>query len=78
MRDSKHDSMLRLISLNDRDTLIGIVGCNKLDKVQVFFQDGETEVIDVSKLSEETMSSEPKKVTSRNAVSNNIVKAKLL
>ena len=78
MRDSKHDRMVSLISLNDRDNLIGIVGCNKLDKVQVYFQDGETEVIDVSKLSEETMGSDPKKVTSRNAVSNNIVKAKLM
>lgn len=78
MRDSKHDTMVRLISLNDRDHLVGIVGCNKLDKVQVFYQDGETEIIDVSKISEETMSSEPKKVTSRNAVSNNIVKVKLL
>jgi DNA gyrase subunit A len=78
MRDSKHDTMVRLISLNDRDSLIGIVGCNKLDKVQVYFQDGETEIIDISRLNEETMSSEPKKVTSRNAVSNNIVKTKLV
>lgn len=78
MRDSKHDRMVRLITLNDRDNLIGIVGCNKLDKVIAYFQDGETEIIDVSKLSEETMSSEPKKVTRRNAVSNNIVKVKLI
>ena len=78
MRDSKHDTMVRLISLNDRDNLIAIVGCNKLDKVQVYFQDGETEVINVARIGEETMSSDPKKVTSRNAVSNNIVKAKLI
>jgi DNA gyrase/topoisomerase IV subunit A len=78
MRDSKHDRMVRLITLNDRDTLIGIIGCNKLDKVQVYFQDGETEDILISKLNEETMGSDPKKVTTRNAVSNNIVKVKLI
>lgn len=78
LRDSKRDQMLRLINLNDRDTLISIVGCNKPDKVQVFYQDGKSERIEVSKLKEETMSSDPKKVTMRNAVSNNIVKVKLL
>lgn len=78
MRDSKHDKMVRLISLNDRDILIGVMGCNKFDKLQVYFNDGDMEVIDISKLGEGTMSSEPKKVTTKNAVSNNIVKVKLI
>ena len=78
IRNSKYDGMVKLINLNERDTLVAIVSCNKFDKVQVYYQDSETEIIDVSKLPEETMSSEPKKVTIRNAVSNYIVKAKLL
>ena len=77
-RDSKHDSMLRLISLNDRDRLISVIGCNKFDNAQVFFDDGDSETIDISKLEEGTMSSDPKKVTSKNAVSNNVVKIKLI
>ena len=77
-RDSKHDKMVRLINLPDRDHLVSVVGCNRLDKVQVFYQDGESETIDVSKLPIETMGSEPRKVTERNAVSNTIVKAKIV
>lgn len=77
MRDSKHDKMVRLIELPDRDHLVSVIGCNRLDKVQVFYQDGETETVDVSKLPIETMGSEPRKVTERNAVSNTIVKVKL-
>lgn len=77
-RDSKHDSMVRLISLNDRDRLISVVGCNKFDKVQVFFDDGDNEIIDIDKLEEGTMSSDPKKVTSKNAVTTNVVKVKLI
>ena len=78
IRDSKHDQMVRLISLPDRDHLVSVLGCNRLDKVQVFYQDGESETIDVSKLPIETMGSEPRKVTERNAVSNTIVKVKLV
>lgn len=78
IRDSKHDSMVKLISLNDRDKLVGVIGCNKLDKVQVFFDDGSNEIVEIEHLEEGTMSSEPKKVTKKNAVSSNIVKAKLL
>lgn len=78
MRTSKHDAMLRLIDLPNRDKLISIIGCNKLDKVQVFFNDGESEEIDISKLEESTMGSKPVKVTSKDAVQFNIVKAKLL
>lgn len=78
MRDSKHDAMVKLLPLNERDKLMAVVGCNKLDKVQVYFDDGDSEVIDVNKLEESTMGSEPKKVTSKNAVTTNIVKVKLL
>ena len=78
IRDSKHDSMVMLISLNDRDKLVSIIGCNQLDKVQVFYDDGTNEIVDISKLEVSTMSSEPKKVTTKNAVSNNIVKVKLV
>lgn len=78
LRDSKHDAMVMLISINDRDRLLSVIGCNRLDKVQVFFDDGTSEYVDVSKLEEGTMSSEPKKVTSKNAVTTNIVKVKLL
>ena len=77
-RDSKHDSMVRLISLNDRDRLVSVIGCNKLDKVQVFFDDGDNETIDINSIEEGTMSSEPKKVTSKNAVSTNVLKVRLL
>lgn len=78
IRTSKHDAMLRLISINDRDRLVSVIGCNKLDKLQVFFDDNDTETIEVNKLEEGTMSSEPKKVTKKNAVSTNIIKVKLM
>lgn len=78
IRDSKHDAMVRLISINDRDRLLSVIGCNKFDKLQVFYDDGTSEYVDISKLEEGTMSSEPKKVTTKNAVSTNIVKVKLI
>lgn len=78
VRDSKHDAMVRLISVNDRDRLLSVIGCNKFDKIQVFFDDGTSEYIDISKLEEGTMSSEPKKVTTKNAVTTNILKVKLV
>ena len=77
-RDSKHDAMLNLISLNDRDRLVSVVGCNKLDKAQVFFDDGSDEMIEIKSLPESTMSSEPKKITSKNAVTTNVVKVKII
>ena len=70
--------MVRLININNRDELISIIGCNRTDKVQVFYQDGKSETIELEHLREETMSSEPKKLTERDAVSNSIVKVKLL
>lgn len=78
LRDSKHDAMVMLISINDRDRLLSVVGCNKFDKLQVFFDDGTNEIIEIEHLEEGTMSSEPKKVTTKNAVTNNIVKVKLM
>ena len=78
IRKNKHDEMLRLIPLNERDTLISIIGCNRNDQVEVYFQDSDSEIIEVKRLEETTMSMEPKKVTDRNAVSNIIVKVKLL
>ena len=78
MRTSKHDAMVKLIDLVNRDKLISIIGCNKLDKVQVFFNDGDSEVIEIHKLEESTMGSKPVKVTSKDAVQFNIVKARLM
>ena len=78
IRESKHDSMVRLISLNDRDKLVAVVGCNRMDSIKVFYNDKTDETIAIKDLKEETMSSEPKKVTKKNAVSSNIVKVKLL
>lgn len=77
-RDSKHDSMVRLISLNDRDKLITVAGCNKFDKAQIFFDDGTNEIVEISKIEEGTMSSEPKKITSKNAVTTKVVKVKII
>lgn len=77
-RDSKHDAMVKLISVNERDKLLSVIGCNKLDKLKVFFDDGTDEIINISKLEESTMSSDPKKTTSKNAVSTNVVKVKLI
>ncbi len=77
IRDSKHDAMVSLISLNDRDKLLSIVGCNKFDKLQVFFDDGSSEEIDISKLEETTMGSPAVKTVTKNMVSNSIVKVKL-
>ena len=77
-RDSKHDAMLNLISLNERDKLVAVVGCNKFDKIQVFFDDCSDEIIEIEHIPESTMSSDPKKVTSKNAVTTNVVKIKVL
>ena len=78
IRDSKHDDMVRLITLSERDKLLKVVGCNRLDKIQVFFDDGDLEVVSVSSIKEGTMSSLPEKVTKKNAVSTNIVKVKIM
>ena len=77
-RESKHDTMVRLITLNDRDKLVAVIGCNKLDKVAIYFDDSDCEEIEIKKLPESTMSSEPKKMTKKNAVSSNVTKVKLI
>lgn len=77
-RNNKHDEMVKLIDIPNRDKLIAVVGCNKFDKANVFYDDGSSEEVDISKLYESTMSEEPKKVTKKNAVSNNCVKVKII
>lgn len=77
-RESKKDSMVKLISLPDRDKLISVLGCNKFDKVQVYFDDGTSENVKVDSMDEETMSAEPKKLVKKNMLSSKIVKAKIL
>lgn len=77
-RDNKNDRMVKLIPLAGRDKLISVIGCNKLDIIRVFYDNGGKEEIKLSKLPESTMSAEPKKVTEKqNAVTTNIVKVEL-
>ena len=77
-RNNKHDQMVKLIDIPNRDKLVAVIGCNKYDKATVFYDDGDSEEIDISKLHESTMSEEPKKITKKNAVSNNVTKVKIL
>ena len=78
VRNSKHDSMVRLIQLSERDKLVSVVGCNKLDKLVVFYDDNDSEEVDLSKMPESTMAAEPKKYTKKNAVTSNITKVKIM
>ena len=77
-RNSKHDQMVQLINLPDRDKLVAVVGCNKLDKVQVFYDDNDTETVEIEYMKEKTMGAEPKKVVKKNMTSTKIAKVKLL
>lgn len=79
-RDSKHDKMINLISLNERDRLLAVVGCNKFDKLQVFYGDGTKETIAISSLKEGTMATKPTKVVKKAIENNtmNVVKVKLV
>lgn len=78
VRDSKHDSMVKLIPMTSRDQLVSILGCNRADKVRVFYDNGNDEVIDIEKIPITTMSSAPRKTTEKqNAVNTNIMKAKI-
>lgn len=79
-RDSKHDKMINLISLNERDRLLAVVGCNKFDKLQVFYGDGTKETIAISSLKEGTMATRPTKVVKKAIENNtmNVVKVKLV
>lgn len=78
VRNNKNDSMVQLITLPDRDKLIAVVGCNKLDKIQVFYDDNDSEIVEVEHMPEETMSAEPKKAVKKNMVSARITKVKLV
>lgn len=78
VRNSKYDQMVKLITLNEREKLVAVVGCNKFDKAQLYFDDGSSELLDISKLEESTMASEPKKYTKTNAVSVNVTKVKIV
>ena len=80
IRESKHDEMVSLISLPDRDKLFAVVGCNKLDKILIHFADGTSEEMQIMKLKESTMSEPPKKYISKDMTSSssNVVKVKIL
>lgn len=60
-RSNKNEQMISLIPLTDRDKLQSIVAVNKLDKVQVYFKDGISELLDLSLIPESTMSTPPRK-----------------
>jgi DNA topoisomerase IV subunit A len=79
IRESKHDKMVSLISLPDRDKLFSVIGCNKYDKATLFFADGTSEDININKIKESTMSEPPKKYVKKDMVptSSNVVKVKL-
>lgn len=78
VRNNKHDSCVQLITLSDRDKLVAVVGCNKLDKIQVFYDDNDSEIVELEHMKEETMGAEPKKVVNKNMVSARITKVKLV
>ena len=78
LRNSKHDEMIRLISLANREKLVAVAGCNKYDKAELFFNDGTSEMIEIEHLPESTMSEEPKKVGKKNMVSTAVTKVKIL
>ena len=79
-RDSKHDKMINLIELGERDRLLSVIGCNKFDHVQLFFGDGTTETITIEDLKEGTMATKPVKIAKKTIESNamNVVKVKLI
>ena len=78
VRNTKHDSLVQLITLPERDKLVSVIGCNRYDKVQVFYDDNDSEIVEIEHIPESTMGAEPKKYTKKNAVSTKILKAKLI
>jgi DNA gyrase subunit A len=78
VRESKHDTMVRLIVLNERDSLLSVIGCNRTDKLQIFYNDSTNEIIKLKTIPEGTMSSTPEKVVLKNMVSVSVVKVKLI
>jgi len=77
VRKSKGDEMVRLITLADRDSLLAVLGCDRNDQVEVFYQNHAKETVDLSKLPEGTMSELPVKMVEANMVSTRIIKVKL-
>ena len=78
VRDSKHDKMVQLISLNERDKLISVVGCNKYDKAEIYFDDNKKEVLDLKHLEESTMSTPPKKSINKDMKSAKVIKVRII
>jgi len=78
LRDSKHDDMVRLITVSDRDHLVAVVGCDTKDKLQIFYQDHTNEIIAISTVPEGTMGSPPTKIVREPMTSNRVIKVKLL
>lgn len=76
-RNSKKDSMVSLIPLSDRDKLVSVMGCNRFDKVHVFYDDETDEMVSIEHMPEETMGAEPKKMVSKNMVSSKVTKCKM-
>ena len=76
-RNSKKDSMVSLISLSDRDKLVSVMGCNRFDKVHVFYDDETDEIVEIEHMPEETMGAEPKKMVTKNMVSAKVTKCKI-
>ncbi len=80
VRDSKHEAMVSLIELNERDKLLSVIGCNKFDKVQLFFGDGTSEFVSLEYMEEGTMATKPKKIAKKSIDNNsmNVVKVKVV
>lgn len=78
VRNSKKDDMVRLISLNERDSLLFVGGCNQNDKIQFIYNDGSDEIIDVKRINESTMSSLPEKIIKKNMVSSSVIKVRII
>jgi DNA gyrase subunit A len=75
-RESKHDKMVNLITLSERDKLVSIIGCNKLDTAAVYLGNGVSEYVEIEKIPESTMSTLPKKYIKTEIPNNscNVVK----
>ena len=77
-RDSKHDKMVQLIELNDRDKLISVLGCNKLDTACIYFDDDKSEKLKIKTLEESTMSTKPKKSINKDMKTAKVVKVRII
>ena len=61
-RSSRRDELVQLLPLSNQDKLVSIVGCNRCDQVQLFFNDKTSEIFQLENLEESTMRAEPVKV----------------